>query len=97
MIRIHIEEQRVTAKGHALFAEKGRDIVCAAVSALVYTLAERLCERGMGAVLLQIPQRDGGELTEVHWQGDAGETLECFRCGVELIERQYPMCVTVRQ
>lgn len=30
---------RVTIKGHALAAEPGHDLVCAAVSALAYTLA----------------------------------------------------------
>ena len=30
----------VTVKGHAGFAENGKDIVCAAVSAIVWTLAE---------------------------------------------------------
>lgn len=30
---------RVTVKGHAGAAEKGKDLVCAAVSALTYTLA----------------------------------------------------------
>lgn len=40
---------RVTAEGHACSAEDGRDLVCAAVSALIYTLAnnvERLSNSG---------------------------------------------------
>ena len=31
---------RVTAKGHAQTAEKGKDLVCAGVTTLMYTLAE---------------------------------------------------------
>lgn len=33
---------KVTIKGHAMSDEKGKDLVCAAVSALTYTLAENI-------------------------------------------------------
>ena len=44
MIQIHIdvEGMRLEAKGHAGYAPPGQDIVCAAVSTLVYTLAQNL-------------------------------------------------------
>ena len=38
-ITYHRKFHRVTIKGHAHSAELGRDLVCAAVSALTYTLA----------------------------------------------------------
>lgn len=33
---------KVTIKGHAMSDEKGKDLICAAVSALTYTLAENI-------------------------------------------------------
>lgn len=41
---------RVIVEGHAQYADPGHDIICAAVSALVHTLAEtveRMTERGV--------------------------------------------------
>ena len=38
MIRVRFEENRLTVCGHAGYAARGEDIVCAAVSALVYAL-----------------------------------------------------------
>lgn len=35
----HRKHHRVTVEGHAYSAEPGRDLVCAAASALLYTLA----------------------------------------------------------
>ena len=48
MIEISYDRKKhlVTVKGHARSGEKGRDLVCAAASMLVYTLAsdvEKLC------------------------------------------------------
>ena len=39
MIRILITDRCITASGHAGIAPYGRDLVCAGVSTLVYTLA----------------------------------------------------------
>lgn len=50
MIRIHYNRrrQRLTARGHAGCAPKGQDPVCAAVSALVLTLAANVAELATG-------------------------------------------------
>ena len=44
MICIHadVERMQLRVRGHALYAPEGQDIVCAAVSTLVYTLAQNL-------------------------------------------------------
>lgn len=47
MIRVRFEENRLTVCGHAGYAARGEDIVCAAVSALVYALIGDLQERGL--------------------------------------------------
>lgn len=36
MIKINISQNFLVAKGHALFAEKGKDIVCAAISGIIF-------------------------------------------------------------
>lgn len=48
MIKIHIDEdnQILIVTGHADYAEYGKDIVCAGVSALVQTLALYAIEHG---------------------------------------------------
>lgn len=44
MINIEIikSSHKIKITGHAYYAEKGKDIVCAAVSMLMYTLAESI-------------------------------------------------------
>lgn len=44
MIEIHREENRLTVKGHAGYAEPGKDIVCAAVSILAQNLIQSIEE-----------------------------------------------------
>lgn len=49
MIRVRAGERRITVSGHAGHAPAGQDIVCAAVSALMYALAGYLEETGQAA------------------------------------------------
>ena len=42
MIQVMVRDNEISVKGHAGFAPHGRDLVCAAVSALTLTLAESL-------------------------------------------------------
>ena len=42
MIEVHITQNSLTVKGHAGYAERGKDIVCAAVSALAQGLVHSL-------------------------------------------------------
>lgn len=42
MINVHITQNNLTVKGHAGYAERGKDIVCAAVSALTQGLIHSL-------------------------------------------------------
>lgn len=43
-ITFNARTYEVTAKGHAMADEEGKDIVCAAVSTLMYTLADSLSQ-----------------------------------------------------
>lgn len=43
-ITFNPKEMELSIGGHASYGEKGKDIVCAAVSILFYTLNEALCD-----------------------------------------------------
>ncbi len=45
------------AKGHAGFAEKGKDIVCAAVTCLLRTTSETLSKENFLEVIFEAPER----------------------------------------
>nr|DAM78977.1 MAG TPA: YsxB-like protein [Caudoviricetes sp.] len=42
MIEIHVTQDGLTVEGHARYAEWGKDIVCAGVTALVQTLIKSI-------------------------------------------------------
>ena len=90
MIRAVFGRDRVTVMGHAGYAPKGQDIVCAAVSALVYALIGDLQERGLVRELVIRP----GYVTAAA-KGPCREELELVRCGLAQLAAQYPQCVEV--
>lgn len=55
MIRVRFTHNRLTLLGHAGYAEKGQDIVCAAASALVYALIGTLEDKDNVAELVIRP------------------------------------------
>ena len=90
MIRVRFDGAQMTVSGHAGYAPAGRDIVCAAVSALVYALAGYLEETGQAA---RVCIRRG--FAEVEGAGDCGAAFALVRCGLAQLARQYPACVQV--
>ena len=78
----------LTVRGHAGYGEYGKDIVCAAASALVYALAERLRETGRLEEF-----RCGPGYAEVTGAGDCEREFALVRCGMELLAVRYPRCV----
>ena len=62
MVRIKKNEETLTIRveGHAGYAEKGKDIVCSAVSILLYAYAAELLKQGISGEL-----RDDGEVLEI--------------------------------
>lgn len=81
MIKINVKprELRIDIKGHADFAESGKDIVCAACSILYYTLAESLVKSEQ---MLKEP-------AHIHMESGEG-TIFCnpkeeFRANIEMI------------
>ena len=91
MIQVTFSYQRVTVQGHADFAPKGEDIVCAAVSALVYALIGALEENGIIRELVVRP----GFVTVAAKKED--KAFDVVRCGIGQIAARYPQCVKVRE
>ena len=59
---------RLEAKGHAMTAEPGRDLVCAAVSAVVYGFAKAVSEMpgdGISMGQIDVGRQDGYALVSV--------------------------------
>ena len=91
MIRVTAEPGRLTLEGHAGYAPTGKDIVCAAVSALVLALAERLQEKNLVKELIMRPG-----YVRIAMRGADRET-ELVKCGLRQLERRFPRCVEVNE
>ena len=62
MIAVSVRKDRITVSGHAGFAEAGKDIVCAGVTALLQTLikaASNLTEDKIDYEILGVYQKQG--------------------------------------
>lgn len=85
--------QGVLISGHSGYAEAGRDIVCASVSALAWALIGALTKRDA----LNYVHQDDGEILICYRELPGVETyLDMFQTGVELIEYKYPDNVRVQ-
>lgn len=86
MIRITKGTGQLLVEGHAGFAQRGQDVVCAGVSALVCTLAENLRRVGGRAALS--PGR-----AELSWEEGSEELVEAFGLGLRQLAESYPECI----
>ena len=92
---------RMEVQGHARAAPKGKDLVCAAVSALVQTLAEWMKDQGERRTLeTDVRMEDGRAVIAASagiWQME--RMLDCFEIicfGLENLARQYPEHIAYR-
>ena len=88
MITVRLEERGVTVSGHAGYAGRGQDIVCAAVSAVLY-------------VQVRLLQRDNA-LEDLHVEDGLvrlrlreGARCDALELGARWIAGEYPRCVQV--
>lgn len=94
MIEISRTENSITILGHAEFAELGKDIVCAGISALVQTLIQSIEE--LTADAIQYDMQPGtvdikfGDLSE-----EAQLLVNSFFIGVQMIANTYPQNVKI--
>lgn len=91
MIEVTFTHQRMTVQGHADYAPRGEDIVCAAMSALVYALIGALEESDL---LREVIVRPGFATVAAKKEDKA---FDVVRCGIGQIAARYPQCVKVRE
>lgn len=92
MIQVRIREHEITMSGHAGIAPRGYDLVCAAVSALTYTLIDAI--RAMEGANINATVDHGN--VSVKWQhmNDTGKIIiDSWFIGICSINREYE-CIT---
>lgn len=94
MIKICCSHSGITLSGHANYAEAGKDIVCAGVSALVQNLIQSIEELTQDKIQYSMsPGRvdiNFGSLSE-----QAQLLVDSFFVGVRLIADEYPKNVAI--
>lgn len=89
MINIIIGSNGITISGHAGYAPRGRDIVCAAVSALTYTLQESLNKLTGDTVGFNYTQ-EGVDICYSQLSSEGQLIVNSFIVGVDMLAASYP-------
>lgn len=88
------EAHRLTVKGHAQSAAKGHDLVCAAVSILVFTLAQTiydLDEKGfLTEYVVRLDEGDAELSCKSEYNRCCKTVFDVVRNGFQLLSAQYP-------
>ena len=94
MIAVSVRKDRITVSGHAGFAEAGKDIVCAGVTALIQTLIKAASDLTEDKIDYEIsPGR-----ADIHFGclSEAGKLLvDAFFVGICMIADEYPEHVRI--
>lgn len=95
MIKVRIRPERIEISGHARYAEYGKDIVCAGVTALTQTLIQSI----ENLTDDEIEYRISPGKVEVEYRNlsEKSKTLvDSFFVGICLIAEEFPEYVKVR-
>jgi uncharacterized protein YsxB (DUF464 family) len=96
MMTITKHENGFTIKGHAGFAERGKDIVCAAVSTLAQVFLQSVETLTADKMECVLSEKDGFLDVEYKELSEKSKTLlASFFIGVEMIADEYPDFVKV--
>ena len=99
MIQVEICEkksvEKIIVKGHALFSDYGKDIVCAACSAIVTTSINAMVR--YDAKALEYNQKNGVELTILKHTDVIDLLVENMIDLLSQLESQYPKNITIRR
>lgn len=102
MITVRFEGTALTLQGHASSAPYGQDLVCAAVSALVYALAQRLTDLEKQGALEQPPEiclaSGNARISAVakeKYQREVSEDFQLICSGLKLLQTHYPEGVQI--
>lgn len=100
MIRVTYDRKKLalTVSGHAGFDEVGRDIVCAAVTAIEYTLIAAM--EGRRGFLALMPQKSEGGADVLSFSARPGRRrarllFDAAAGGINLISEAYPENVRI--
>ena len=94
MIEIDRYSDRITLKGHAGYAEHGKDIVCAAVSVLVQTLIQSV--ETLTTDRIEYKMQPGTVDIKFWCLSDQSKVLiDAFFIGIKGVADSYPACVKV--
>ena len=104
MITARFEGTALTLQGHAGAAPYGQDLVCAAVSGLVYALAQRVTELEALGALKQPPvvELASGNARvcvapKEHYAVAVREDFRLVESGLRLLQMHYPEWVEVEK
>lgn len=94
MIKVTRYADRIEMRGHANYAEHGKDIVCAGVSALIQTLIQSVEELTADKIEYSMSP---GTVDIKFWclSGETKTLIDAFFIGVQLIANTYPENVRV--
>lgn len=84
----YLPGKKVTIKGHAGYAEKGKDIVCAAISTLYCTM---ILDKG----IVGIQHED--EMQACLSDPKSEETFKAFAVGMQKVAEKYPAYCAFRR
>lgn len=99
MIEVRIRSERIEIFGHAGYAEPGKDIVCAAVTALTQTLIQSIDDLTDDLTDDEIEYRISPGKVEIEYRNlsEKSKTLvDSFFVGICLIAEEFPEYVKVR-
>lgn len=95
MIEVRIRPERIEISGHAGYAEPGKDIVCAGVTALTQTLIQSIDDLTDDEIEYRISP--GNVEVEYRNLSEKSKTLvDSFFVGICLIAEEFPEYVKVR-
>ena len=95
-IMYHRGYHRITVRGHAGSAEEGKDLVCAAVSALVLTAVanvRRMEEKGCTYSTAVTVDKGDAEIQvnpKAYFRLSIMQILDAICAGFEVLSREYP-------
>ena len=95
MIKVEVLENKITITGHAEYADKGKDIVCASVSSIVITTVNGILRIDNKAIEYT---EDDGIIINIINKSDVVDKLIINM--IELLdelEKQYPKYINIRR
>ena len=95
MIKVTMEQGKITASGHAGYAPKGQDIVCAAFSVLSLTLEIAVKKLTEDDIRIRL---ENGEMA-AQWQRASPEgmlLINAYIEGVKALAENYPEYINVQ-